>query len=383
MNDAAERRSGGQEVGRLAAQHGREEAQRAAMGDDDTGGIEFDGDGPDTGNKSSAGLATGWGEVQRGGGPGVEVMAGDVVPGAALPGSEVHLLQPVVELEGADGGGQSSAPAGGAAEDAGNAGGAQGCGQGGHGGLADGGEVEVEAAVAMAGGDLAGGVAHQDDGHGHQSAANERGFSPAFEAELAQLFRWRRDVRRFRGDPVDDGLFGRLLATAWLAPSVGLSQPWRFVTVDDPRRRAAIRADFARCNAAALAAQGEAQAGRYARLKLAGLDRAPRQVAVFVEPDPAQGSGLGRHSMAETVAYSAVLAIHTLWLAARAAGLGLGWVSILDQATVAATLEVDPAWQFIGYLCIGYPERDSTTPELESRGWEKRRGPDAETLIRR
>ena len=82
----------------------------------------------------------------------------------------------------------------------------------------------------------------------------------------------------------------------------GLSQPWRFVTVDDPVRRAAIRANFARCNQAALEAQTDDRARLYARLKLAGLDQAPRHVAVFAEHEPAQGHGLGRQTMAQTVA---------------------------------------------------------------------------------
>lgn len=208
-------------------------------------------------------------------------------------------------------------------------------------------------------------------------------FDAGFEADLMRLFRWRRDVRHFRTDPVDDALFERVIEAAWLAPSVGLSQPWRFVTVDDPGRRAAVRANFARCNDIALAAQSGDRASLYARLKLAGLERAPRQLAVFVDPDPVQGGGLGRRTMPQTVAYSAVLAIHTLWLAARAAGLGLGWVSILDPSEIAAALEVDPAWQFIAYLCIGFPDADSAAPELEDAGWERRRGAGEQILYRR
>lgn len=213
--------------------------------------------------------------------------------------------------------------------------------------------------------------------------AQHNGFDPAFEADLDRLFRWRRDVRHFLTRPVDEALFRRVLEAAWLAPSVGLSQPWRFVTIDDPGRRDAVRRNFMRCNDAALADQSNDRAALYARLKLAGLERAPRQVAVFVDPDPAQGGGLGRQTMPETVAYSAVGAIHTLWLAARAAGLGLGWVSILDPAQIAGTLEVDPGWRFIAYLCVGYPEADSATPELECAGWERRRAPTGETLLHR
>ena len=198
-------------------------------------------------------------------------------------------------------------------------------------------------------------------------------FGPAFQAKLDTLFRWRRDVRRFRRDALPDGLLDRLLAIANAAPSVGLSQPWRFVMVDDPARRAAVRADFEACNAAALTTQDETRAENYARLKLAGLEQAPRHVAVFVEPDPAQGHGLGRRTMPESVAYSAVIAVHTLWLAARAHGIGLGWVSILDPSRIREILDVPETWQLVAYLCIGYPEIEAVTPELEREGWEKRR----------
>ena len=118
---------------------------------------------------------------------------------------------------------------------------------------------------------------------------------------------------------------------------------------------------------------GNGRAAAYARLKLAGLEEAPSHLAVFAEPDPAQGSGLGRRTMPETVAYSAVMAVHTLWLAARAAGVGLGWVSILDPAQVQAALDVPAEWAFIGYLCLGYPAAEDDAPELEREGWETRR----------
>jgi 5,6-dimethylbenzimidazole synthase len=169
---------------------------------------------------------------------------------------------------------------------------------------------------------------------------------------------------------------------ACLAPSVGLSEPWRFVLVEDAARRAAVRASFARCNAAALAAQTEDRAGLYARLKLAGLDDAPCQFAVFVDHDPGQGYGLGRATMPETLDYSAVLALGTLWLAARAEGLGLGWVSILDPAEVARTLAVPTGWGLVGYFCLGYPQAADDVPALQRAGWERRCSP-AAVLIRR
>ena len=207
-------------------------------------------------------------------------------------------------------------------------------------------------------------------------------FPPEFRAELHRLFAWRRDVRRFRSEPLDPALLDALLEAAASAPSVGLSQPWRFVRVDDARRRRAVRANFERCNSDALAAQPGERAGLYAQLKLAGLDEAPCQLAVFAEPDPAQGHGLGRRTMPETAAYSAVLAIGTLWLAARAEGVGLGWVSILNPCELAAALEVPPAWVFVAYLCLGYPDAESATPALERAGWE-RRSPDAQLPLQR
>jgi 5,6-dimethylbenzimidazole synthase len=199
-------------------------------------------------------------------------------------------------------------------------------------------------------------------------------FDTAFRSRLLDLFRWRRDVRHFRPDPVDPALLDRLLEIACLAPSVGLSQPWRFVTVDDLARRAAVRDNFARSNAEALASQSDDHAAHYARLKLAGLDQAPCHFAVFAERDPEQGHGLGRRTMPETTAYSAVMAVYTIWLAARAEGLGLGWVSILDPADIVATLDVPADWTFIGYFCLGYPRAETEIPELERLGWEHRRG---------
>jgi 5,6-dimethylbenzimidazole synthase len=207
-------------------------------------------------------------------------------------------------------------------------------------------------------------------------------FDDAFQRHLLELFRWRRDVRRFKTTAIAPGLLDELLGIACLAPSVGLSQPWRFVTVDDPARRAAVRANFMSCNADALAHQADGHRACYARLKLAGLDEAPVHLAVFAEADPVQGHGLGRRTMPETISYSAVMAVHTLWLAARARGLGMGWVSILDPAAVIAALDVSAGWTFIGYFCIGIPEAEADAPELETEGWEHRRDPAASRIRR-
>jgi 5,6-dimethylbenzimidazole synthase len=144
------------------------------------------------------------------------------------------------------------------------------------------------------------------------------------------------------------------------------------VIVEDPVRRAAIRTNFERCNAEALAAQSPQRAAAYARLKLAGLDDAPCQLAVFADRATAQGHGLGRHTMPEMIEYSAVTAVHTIWLAARSQGIGVGWVSILEPAAVAAILDVPADWKFIAYLCLGFPQAEDDLPDLARKGWEQR-----------
>lgn len=196
-------------------------------------------------------------------------------------------------------------------------------------------------------------------------------FDDAFRAKLVDLFRWRRDVRHFRRDPVPQDVLDELLEQAWLAPSVGYSQPWRFVSVEDAGARAAVRENFRACNREALEDFHGERAKLYASLKLSGLDDAPVHLAVFSDPESETGHGLGQKTMPESRAYAAVMAVHTLWLAARAREIGMGWVSILDPAEIKRIVDVPGSWDFIAYLCLGYPERESAEPELKRRGWEE------------
>ncbi|HEX6958149.1 MAG TPA: 5,6-dimethylbenzimidazole synthase [Ferrovibrio sp.] len=207
-------------------------------------------------------------------------------------------------------------------------------------------------------------------------------FDAAFQEKLTTLFLWRRDVRHFRPDPVDPDLLRHLLEIAALAPSVGNSQPWRFVQVQDAARRAKVVANFEQANAEALADYKGEQAKLYAALKLAGLKEAPVHLAIFCDEGTAQGHGLGRRTMPEMLDYSAVMAVYGFWLAARAHGLGAGWVSILDPAAVCRDLDVPAAWRLIAYLCVGFPAEDHIDPELERRGWEHRR-PAGDFIVRR
>jgi len=207
-------------------------------------------------------------------------------------------------------------------------------------------------------------------------------FSADFRARLAELFAWRRDVRRFRPEPVPPALLTRLLGQTGMAPSVGLSEPWRFVMVESAAARAAALANFEAANAEALAGYTGEQAQRYATLKLSGMREAPVQMAVYCDESTAQGSGLGAQTMPEMRRYSVVCAIMQLWLAARAEGLGVGWVSILDPDRFARDLAIPPGWRLVAYLCLGWPEEEHEDAELQRAGWEVRRCIDNRVLTR-
>jgi len=199
-----------------------------------------------------------------------------------------------------------------------------------------------------------------------------KSFDDNFRAEFAELLAWRRDVRHFTNDPVDESLIVHCLKLANMSPSVGLSQPWRFVELVDRERRKIIVASFEKCNADALADYHGADKINYARLKLEGLKQAPVQMAVFADTTTPKGKNLGRKTMPEMTHYSVVTAIHTFWLAARAHGLGVGWVSILDPHQVATACDAPENWQLIAYLCVGWPQKEMLQPELETAGWEDR-----------
>jgi 5,6-dimethylbenzimidazole synthase len=206
-----------------------------------------------------------------------------------------------------------------------------------------------------------------------------RPFDQEFRETFRDLVLWRRDVRRFRRDPVDPALIQSLLELASHAPSVGHCQPWRFVLVESAERREAVKSSFARANAKALENYEGEQRAQYARLKLEGLEAAPVHLAVFADEATQVGSGLGRGTMPETLRYSVVSAVQILWLSARAEGLGLGWISIFEPDTVSRLLEVPDTWTLVAYLCIGRPVEEHLDPELERHDWQERLG--AERMI--
>lgn len=198
-----------------------------------------------------------------------------------------------------------------------------------------------------------------------------RPFDAAFREAFRDLVLWRRDVRRFRRDPIDPGLIDALIELASHSPSVGHCQPWRFVLVESAARRAAVTESFGRANAKAAQSYSDRQRDRYLQLKLEGLEDAPVQLAVFADEATEAGSGLGRQTMPETLRYSVVAAVQTFWLAARAEGLGVGWISILEPEIVCRLLDVPETWSLVAYLCVGRPVEEHLDPELERHRWQQ------------
>ncbi len=198
-------------------------------------------------------------------------------------------------------------------------------------------------------------------------------FSDEFCDQLHDLMSWRRDVRHFQPDkPVPDELLTTVLEAVRLAPSVGLSEPWRLISVKSAAARARALANFEAANAEALQGYSGERAKIYAGLKLSGMRDAPVQLAVFCDDGTGKGAGLGAGTMPEARRYSVVSAVMNLWLMARAHGLGVGWVSIIDPGQMAVDLAAPKGWALVAYLCIGYPVEESQTPTLEKVNWEKR-----------
>jgi 5,6-dimethylbenzimidazole synthase len=198
-------------------------------------------------------------------------------------------------------------------------------------------------------------------------------FSAAERAAVYRAMRSRRDVRAdFISEDVPGDVLTRVLEAAHSAPSVGLSQPWRFIVVRDVATRRRVRAAFEDANAAAAAIYSGAQAELYEKLQLQGILEAPVNVCVVCDDEPQRGHGLGRQTMPEAARYSTVCAIQNLWLAARVEELGVGWVSIIDPPALHRILEIPERLTVVAYLCIGYVHAFAGEPDLVRAGWEAR-----------
>lgn len=194
---------------------------------------------------------------------------------------------------------------------------------------------------------------------------------PEHRAALADILAWRRDVRHFKPGPIAPDVLARLRGAMDQAPAVGNARPWRVLQVESPEIRAQMIANFESANDSAAEDYSIAKAEKYRALKLSGMKEAPVHLSVWTDTAPSEGHGLGRQTMPEMLAYSTVTAIHTLWLAARAENIGVGWVSILDPKAVREVFDVPSCWIFTGYLCLGYPAAPSDTPLLHENGWQE------------
>lgn len=183
----------------------------------------------------------------------------------------------------------------------------------------------------------------------------------------------RRDVREFRPDAVSDSVLARILNAAHHAGSVGFMQPWNFIIVRSRRIREQVYDSFLAENRRAAEHYRGERRELYDALKLEGILESPLNLAVACDRRRGGPHVLGRNTIPDTDLYSTCCAIQNLWLAARAEGIGVGWVSILDPERVKAILNLPPEMLLVAYLCLGYPVRFEERPLLESVGWEQRR----------
>ncbi|MEM9523776.1 MAG: 5,6-dimethylbenzimidazole synthase [Pseudomonadota bacterium] len=197
-----------------------------------------------------------------------------------------------------------------------------------------------------------------------------RVFSDAEKQALYDVIAHRRDVRNeFLPDPIEPKTLRRILKAAHAAPSVGLSQPWNFILIRDKARRAAVKHAFRKANAEAEAMFPEARRSAYAALKLEGIEKAPLNICITCDRSRGGEVVLGRTHNRDMDLYSTVCAVQNLWLAARAEGIGVGWVSIFNEADLRPIFALPDHIAIVAYLCVGYVEHMFDGPELAAYGW--------------
>ncbi len=198
-------------------------------------------------------------------------------------------------------------------------------------------------------------------------------FSAEEQAAVYRAIYTRRDVRsQFLQRPVEPDVLNRLLTAAHHAPSVGFMQPWNFIVIRDGETRSRIRFAFENSNAeAATMFEGERRT-LYSSLKLEGIASAPINLCITCDRERGGPVVLGRTHNRDTDLYSTVCAVQNLMLAARAEGIGVGWVSIFKDDAIRTILGLPDHVVPVAYLCIGYVAELYTKPELETKGWAKR-----------
>jgi len=203
--------------------------------------------------------------------------------------------------------------------------------------------------------------------------SGNRQFSDPERAAVYRVIFERRDVRRnFLRKPIADDVLVRVLTAAHHAGSVGFMQPWDFVVIRHRATKRAVKQLFEKTNAEAAMRYGGARSTLYRSLKLEGIEEAPVNIGVTCSRQRGGPHVLGRSTVRDTDLYSTCCAIQNLWLAARAEGIGVGWVSILDHGALKQVLGIPRRVKVLAYLCLGYVSDFAVRPELETAGWRSR-----------
>ena len=202
---------------------------------------------------------------------------------------------------------------------------------------------------------------------------HNRPFSDDERAGLYRAIYERRDVRsQFLPDPIPQPVLARLLKAAHHAPSVGFMQPWDFILIDSLEVRQQVLASFNEENAKAAENYTDERKQTYRSLKLQGIIESPMNLCITCDRSRGGTHVLGRNSIVEMDLFSTCLAVQNLWLAARAEGIGVGWVSIIDQDRLSDILQLPEQVYPLAYLCLGYVSEFLDQPELQAKGWRKR-----------
>lgn len=186
---------------------------------------------------------------------------------------------------------------------------------------------------------------------------------------IYRVIKERRDVRRFKIDPISPIVLNRILEAAMQAPSVGYMQPWNFLIIQDEAVRQRVHQSFLRANEEAKALFAGEKGEKYASLKLEGILECALNICVTCDRNRFGSVGLGRTTQPEMDLYSTVCAVQNLWLAARCEGIGVGWVSILKPEELPPILNLPEGIVPVAYLCMGYTDKFAGEPELKTAGW--------------
>jgi len=198
---------------------------------------------------------------------------------------------------------------------------------------------------------------------------NDHSFHENEKDAIYRVIRERRDVRRFKADPIPEETLRRILGAAMQAPSVGYMQPSNFILIDNKEVRQRVHASFLKANEEAKVLFPGERGEKYALLKLEGLLECALNICVTCDRERFGAVGLGRTCQPEMDLYSTVCAVQNLWLAARCEGVGVGWVSIIKPEDLPPILGLPDTVVPVAYLCVGYTEQFAAEPELKTAGW--------------